>query len=208
MDKHKPRIKFRSQEYLIHYDDLSRFSSYYYQILWMIRLGPKTVLDIGIGNRTVSDYLKKQNIKVTTFDYDKRLNPDIIGDVRSLPKNIGEYDAVMCCQVLEHLPYDDFELALSQMKNATKKHIILSLPYAAFKFELVLRCQWILRRLAIRIPAFFLKTPKTGEHYWEIGRSGYPISKIRRSIKRAGLKIIHEGSPTLNLYHHFFILEK
>jgi len=50
--------------------------------------------------------------------------------------------------------------------------------------------------------------PKEGEHYWEIGRKGFPIRKVRTKIKEAGFKIVREEVPILNAYHQFFILEK
>ena len=42
------------------------------------------MLEIGVGNRTVSNYLKENGVDITTFDFDKELKPDIVGDVRDM----------------------------------------------------------------------------------------------------------------------------
>ena len=47
-----------------------------------------------------------------------------------------------------------------------------------------------------------------GEHYWEIGKAGYPLSKIIKDIQRAGFKIEKTYSVFENPYHRVFILKK
>ena len=43
-----------------------------------------------------------------------------------------------------------------------------------------------------------------GEHYREIGKAGYPLSKIINEIQKAGFRI----EKTYRTYHRFFILRK
>lgn len=47
-----------------------------------------------------------------------------------------------------------------------------------------------------------------GEHYWEIGKAGYPLSKITKDIEKAGFKIIKTYRIFENPYHRFFVLKK
>jgi hypothetical protein len=47
-----------------------------------------------------------------------------------------------------------------------------------------------------------------GEHYWEIGKAGYPLSKITKYIEKAVFKIIKTYRIFENPYHRFFILKK
>jgi hypothetical protein len=47
-----------------------------------------------------------------------------------------------------------------------------------------------------------------GEHYWEIGKVGYPLSKIINNIQKAGFKIEETYRVFEYPYHRFFILKK
>ncbi len=67
--------------YNLKYDSKERFCSYWHQINEITKLKPEKVLEVGIGNGFVSDYLKKRNFNVTTVDIDKDLKPDIVGSV-------------------------------------------------------------------------------------------------------------------------------
>ncbi|NOY35618.1 MAG: class I SAM-dependent methyltransferase, partial [bacterium] len=112
------------QHYFENYDHKARWLSYYYQIR-EIKKGEK-VLEIGIGNGTVADYLRKRS-SIVTMDIDKELNPDIVGDVLNIPFENKEFDVVLCAEVLEHLPFEYFEKALKEIRRVGKRAII-SLP--------------------------------------------------------------------------------
>jgi hypothetical protein len=56
----KPQVE--PAHYLKSYDTKGRFISYWHQIDEIFKLSPENVLEIGIGNRFVSDYLKKLKI--------------------------------------------------------------------------------------------------------------------------------------------------
>jgi len=47
-----------------------------------------------------------------------------------------------------------------------------------------------------------------GEHYWEIGKAGYPLSKIINEIQKVGFKVEKTYRIFENPYHKFFILKK
>lgn len=76
------------------YDGIRRFISYFHQINLIKKLNPKKVLEIGIGNATVSNYLKNQGLNITTCDFDKSLNPDIVASLPDLPIKENSYDLV------------------------------------------------------------------------------------------------------------------
>ena len=48
----------------------------------------------------------------------------------------------------------------------------------------------------------------TGEHYWEIGKAGYPLQKVIGEMRNAGFKIEKTYRIFENPYHRFFILKK
>ncbi|MDI3501048.1 MAG: hypothetical protein PWP22_819 [Thermoanaerobacter sp.] len=204
-------MKFRPQvpkeHYFKGYDTKDRWISYWYQINEVLKTNPETVLEVGIGNKTVSDYLKKLGICVTTVDIDEDLEPDYVCSVTELSKYFEEnsFDTVLCAEVLEHMPFEYFETALEELWKVSKKYIILSLPHFGLGFNLSLKIP-LLRRinLTIKVP-LPLKHKFDGQHYWEIGKKGYPLRKIKTVLSR---KYYIEKTYLLpeNLYHRFFVL--
>jgi len=47
-----------------------------------------------------------------------------------------------------------------------------------------------------------------GEHYWEIGKEGYPLQKVMDEMRRAGFKIEKTYRVFEHPYHRFFVLAK
>ena len=97
-----------SQYFRIGYDTKERFISYWHQISEVITINLAPILEIGIGNAFVANYLKQRGIDITTMDIDERLKPDRVGSVLSIPFPDGVFKVVICFEVLEHLAYVDF----------------------------------------------------------------------------------------------------
>ena len=116
------------------YDHVNRFISYHYQIEAIRNIKKKNILEIGKGNGLVSDYLTKIGLKITTCDISKDLKPDIISSVTDLKIPDKSYDCVVAYQVLEHIPFDDFEKALLEMKRVSKDYVIISIPSPSLYF--------------------------------------------------------------------------
>ncbi len=184
----------------------SRWVSYWHQIRAVADLEPNSVLVVGPGDGIVVDVLKKQIGKVKTFDIEKELNPDIVGSVDDMPLENNSFDVVLCAEVLEHLPFEKFEKSLSELRRVAGRYVVLSLPHFGPQLKLNFKIPMIKEaRLAVKIP-LPLKHDSSGVHYWEIGKRGYPLRKIKRIIKRH-FKIMDEFIPLENQYHHFFILK-
>jgi len=196
------------------YDDIFRFLSYQHQIELVRELGPKTVLEIGVGNGTFANYLKQAGVKVTTCDIDKKLNPDVVGDVLNLPFGSKTFDVIVAFEVLEHLPFEKFEKALSELNRVSRKNSVISLPYPCIPFTLAIKFPLINKLIKNPIPSTSLRIPKfwqsnrfDGEHYWELGKKGSSLREIRSILKKQ-FKITKENHPLMNPYHEFFVLEK
>jgi len=192
------------------YDTKERFISYWHQINEIINLNPKTVLEIGIGNGFVSKYLKERKVNVITLDIDKRLNPDVVGSVLNMPFSDKSFDVVACYEVLEHLPFKNFPKALSEIFRVSKSYAILSLPDASRVYRVYIHIPKIrIFKKLIPLPKLKPSVHKfDGEHYWEIGKVGYPLSKIINEIRKAGFKVEKTYRVFENPYHRFFILRK
>ena len=194
----------------IEYDTKSRWISYWYKINEVINLKSKSVLEIGVGNKSVSDYLTKIGFRVKTCDLDKSLKPDVVANILNLPFKIDSFDVVLCAEVLEHLPFKNFSKALSNIHKVSKKYAIITLPnfsitnlYFGIKvIPYVPKKEFLIR---VRYP---VKHKFLGEHYWEIGKKGFPVSLIKESIRKSGFQIKKNYSPIEDPRHNFFILEK
>ncbi len=210
----KKYIQVNKEHYFHDYDNLERFISYYYQCKLLLDLKPKTVLEIGVGNRLTSDYLKNYGLNVTSCDIDKALKPDFITDVRKLNFKNNSFDVVYAFQVLEHLPFEDFEKSLLELYRVSNKYVVISLPFYGTSFEIILKFPLLNKligksyiNLFFRFNYFFKKFKFNGQHYWELGSKGCSLNKIRNILNKK-FKIIKELRPVLNSYHYFFVLEK
>ena len=195
-----------------HYDFLkyvkkSRFMSYYYQIMYIYRIKPKKILEIGRGNDFLKNVLKDQ-FNYKTLDIDQELNPDYVGSVTKIPLKDSSFDLVCCFQVLEHLSFNKFEEALKEIHRVSNRYVLISLPRSGIDFKLEIKLPLIKNvRLKFSIPKFFKRHKFDGQHYWEIGKKNYSINKIKKIIKE--YFIIEEiNNPYENPYHIFFILRK
>jgi len=184
-----------------------RWASYWHQINEILKLSPQSVLIIGNGDGIVSEVLKKSIKQVKTFDIESKLEPDIIGSVDDITLSNNSFDVVLCCEVLEHLPFKKFEKCLEEIKRIAKKDIVLSLPHFGPSIKFSFKILFIKEiKFSFKIP--FLITHKfNGEHYWEIGKKGYSSRKIRKILNKY-FKIKKEFIPFESQYHHFYVLEK
>ncbi|MDR0581534.1 MAG: class I SAM-dependent methyltransferase [Prevotellaceae bacterium] len=191
------------------YTDLPRWTSYWHQLAETLALSPKTALIIGVGDNIVGKLLAAQGIQVYTFDFDKDLHPDFEGDVAHIDVLLGDkkFDVILCCQVLEHLPYDRFEDILQQLERHAG-HIIISLPYSAMKYKMELKLPVIKTvKLNIYIHKFFKRHQFDGEHYWEIGTRGHTKRSVLKSMRKF-FTVEKWYVATYNSYHVFFIVKK
>lgn len=189
------------------YDYKNRWISYWHQLNEILDSNPQSVLEIGVGSKVVSNYLKNQGIKVVTLDIDDNLKPDVKASIIKMPFEDNFFDVVLCAEVLEHLPFEKFEESLKELKRISRKNVVLSLPHFGHSLKLSFKIPFIKeKKIAVRL-AFPIKHKFNGEHYWEIGKRGYPLAKIKKTLK-GHFKIKKEFIPFENQYHHFFILEK
>jgi len=192
------------------YDSKGRFISYWHQIDEILSLEPKSVLEVGIGNNLVANYLKWRGINITTIDIDERLNPDHVGSVLDMPFAGNSFEVVACYELLEHLPYEDIPKSLYEIHRVSGRYAVLSLPDSTRAYRLDIQIPKIgeLKRL-ISLPR--LRPPKhefDGEHYWEIGKAGYPLQKVMDEMRSAGFEIKKTYRVFEVPYHRFFVLAK
>lgn len=165
------------------------------------------VLEIGPGPGYTAWLLKLWKYDVTMLDLDPETKPDIVGDVTSLPLEDNLFDCVLAAEVLEHLPFEEFAVALSELARVSRKYVIITLPAKLAGLSILLNLPY-LKPIGISIGLPYIRKHKfDGEHYWEMSKIGYSKRRIRHHIRRSGLDIIREfrAAPSLGCY--FFVMK-
>lgn len=183
----------------------ARFASYSYQLKEVLECGAQSVLEIGPGNGVVTFLLRQAGIKVDTVDFDETNRPDFVASVLKIPVMTSSYEAVLCCQVLEHLSWDMFLPAMSELARVTQKYIVLSVPDASLYYYLELAFPFIGRkRLSINMPSRE-QSMQSDEHFWELGHN-VREDNLRAVFKEIGLNVKKSYRVKEFSYHRFFIL--
>ncbi len=190
------------------YDDLARWCSYWYQIRSAMRLRPRSVLEIGSGTGVFRSYLRNAGIQVASLDIDDSRTPDYVGSVaeldRALPPGL-RFDAIAAFQVLEHLPFEQFETCLEGLASRAD-HVLLSLPHHGSQWRLSFRFPGLRGSRGFHLPhPWKFRRAEFPEHHWELG-VGYSIRGITKII-RSRFDVIDRRFVPENPYHYMWVLK-
>lgn len=190
-----------------HYVSHDRWMSYYNQVDEVNRCNPKSVLVVGPGDNIVVNLLKTFSGDVKTLGIDESLNPDYLKSVYNLDEVIDrKFDVVLCCQVLEHLPFDQFEESLKKLLSITTDRLIIALPEKSARVAISMKLPKLkMFFFYISIPLFWVKHKFDGEHYWELHSAGFKPKRVK-NIMKSHAKLEKYYRLKSNPYHHFFIL--
>ncbi len=189
------------------YFQLPQLFSFAQQIHDIYNMKPESILEIGIGNGFTSTFLKRAGFGVTTVDINLELSPDICCSIGELPEYIKEskFDLVVCCEVLEHMPFDDFAKNIDILKSIGDR-LYLTLPNhnKVFGFAGIIRIP--------KFPEIFIKKQfemKSGnrlpaEHFWEIDSSTQSSKSEIIDIISQRYKTVKSYKYGLNPYHVVF----
>jgi SAM-dependent methyltransferase len=190
------------------YDVKPRWNSYWHQIDEVLKSGARSCLEIGTGSGVVRDVLRRMGVAVTVVDIDDALGVDRVGDVRSLPAADGEFDAVLCCQVLEHLPWPEVPVAAAELRRVCSGHAIVSLPQSGSDVLLdVALPKFGRRRVHGRVNSRS-GWSFDGQHYWQVLSRGTGRRAVRRVFSDAGFHVEREFTVPEFTYHRFYVLTK
>ena len=190
------------------YMQLERWNSLWYQLNEVSALDPKTALEIGPGPGYFKVMAERLGIQVETVDLDPDLKPDHIASVTNLPLLDNSYDVACAFQVLEHLPFDTALVALDELARVARHHVVISLPDSRRVWRYGLHLPLFgERKILINRPQFSIpRHVYDGEHYWEINKRGWKLSKVIVSFEKSGrLSLKHTFRPFENPYHRFFV---
>ncbi len=188
------------------YDDLERWISYWYQIRAALRLAPRRVLEIGPGSGVFRSYLAGAGVDVKSLDFDASRAPDYVADVAdldaTLPAGLG-FDVVCAFQVLEHLPFADFERCLAGIARRAAPYALISLPYRGQRLRLSFWFGDVKLSLGHKLMLPWRMRP-CAEHHWELGW-GYSARRITKIMARY-FEVIERGFVKENPYHYLWVL--
>lgn len=179
-----------SSEWVKKLEDRQHWEFYWCQQKLMQRFvsyREENFLEIGVGSGFTANYCRNQGAKVTTLDIDPDKKPDIVANVVSYDFN-QKYDHLMAFEILEHIPYDEFEKVVKKLRLFIKKYAFISIPRnerTVFSLNIKLpkikpiELEW--KILAGKIT--------TENHHWELDYKGFSKERVERLFKESGLTI-------------------
>lgn len=189
------------------YESKQRLASYWHQIDECFALGAQRVLVVGVGTGTVPFLLAQRGFEVSTLDLEPSLGAAVLGDVRALPFTDRAFDVAVCSQVLEHMPFSEFEKSLRELRRVTDKGLVLSLPDIGRYLKLDVVLPRTVRKVFFDLPQLRRRQWEfNGEHYWELNAKGYKREVIDRAIRASGFHIAKSFRVLEQPYHRFWRL--
>lgn len=200
------QVDKRSYDFMA-YAHPERWASYFHQLDEAMAFQPRSILEIGVGDRVFSSFIKNNtDIAYTSLDIAADLKPDVVGSAEALPFPDKSFDIICAFEVLEHLPFEKFPQVLAEIARVAKNGAVISLPHFGPAFKFLIKLPFIPEIKAAFKAPFSKQHSWNGQHYWEIGKRGYSPATIRKAIKQHFI-IRREFVPFENQYHHFYVLE-
>jgi SAM-dependent methyltransferase len=103
------------------------------QTLSLIPEDCPSILDVGCGDGRITNCLVSQYRKVVGLDDSREAlrhvkAEKIVGAIECLPFPDRSFDLVLCCEVLEHLPFRAYPNGLKELERVAAKYIIVTVP--------------------------------------------------------------------------------
>jgi hypothetical protein len=157
------------------------------------------VLEVGPGLGLITALLVTMGYEVVTLDRVPRafaypavthLEKDIC-DLRG--EEISGHDAILCCETLEHIPWEEVGSVLSAFRHSGAKYLIVSVPYMGFQlaFDVYLNRTTFRQYFSMK-KLLFLKNfcaEPAGGHQWEVGYRGYRLAGWEKRLTDCGWMI-------------------
>tara|TARA_Y100000994_G_C15513319_1_gene368498 strand:- start:44 stop:694 length:651 start_codon:yes stop_codon:yes gene_type:complete len=179
-----------------------RITHQWRQVNLLKDLPVKNILEVGPYLGLVTAMLASAGYKVTTLDIDTKSHQvgatgHITADIRKIKYDqIDGFDAILCCETLEHIPWDEIDRILLVFAQTTAPYLLISVPYegAQFAFELYFNRYYWRRRSHFKKGRLFKSFSEYHgtdwePHKWEIGYKGRSLKDLKTKIKATGFRI-------------------
>ena len=158
------------------------------------------VLEIGPALGLVTAMLANTGYNVETLDQAPRAFefPDVVHHRKDLCDLRGDeirgFDAIVCCETLEHIEWQRVGPILSALRDSGAKYLILSVPYMAFQIFAEIYLNSFTARQYFSMKKLLWRkefTPEpAGGHQWEVGYRGYPLTRWENRLRNSGWSIV------------------
>jgi SAM-dependent methyltransferase len=206
------RPSFSPADWLTYYSQ-KRIVHQWTQLDMLAATASRRVLEIGPAGGLVTAMLANAGYEVETLDCEPRAftNPDtrhIEADIETLrAADIAGYDAILCCETLEHIDWDRVGGVLRAFRESGARHLVVSVPYMAFQitFDLYLNAQTLRHYFSLKKRLHrreFAREPPGG-HQWEVGYRGYPLKRWEERLQSCGWTIVRREftAHTRSVFH-------
>ncbi|MSO74618.1 MAG: class I SAM-dependent methyltransferase [Alphaproteobacteria bacterium] len=125
-----------------------------------------------------------------------------VGHVRADVRRLGVaalqgFDAILCCETLEHLQFAEVPAALAAFHATSAPHLVLSAPYQGPQLGVSLYAnfhRWPRFKYFHRVHFLRHFRPSSSDdwdhHRWEIDYRGFPLKKLTRIVESAGYRVV------------------
>jgi hypothetical protein len=190
---------FSRQEWSAYYSR-KRIVQQWMQLHLLGTIDCQKVLEVGPALGLVTSLLVNVGYAVHTLDRAPRAfgYPDVphlerdICELRS--DEIAGYDAILCCETLEHIDWQRVGPVLSTFRASGARYLIVSVPYMAFQVSLdvylnrtTFRQYFSMKKLLCR-KRFAVEPP--GGHQWEVGYRNYSLRVWEDRLDSCGWSIV------------------
>src|ERR1700745_3091725 len=107
---------------------------------------------------------------------------------------IAGYDAILCCESLEHIEWERVGSILSVFHDSGAKYLIVSVPDMGFQVYSEIYFNRATARQYFSMKKLLWRKECTAEppggHQWEVGYKDYPLRKWERRLKESGWSIV------------------
>ena len=190
---------FTRDEWITYYSQ-KRILHQWMQLSLLSRVPCRRVLEVGPAMGLVTALLTNSGYDVTTLDraeksFHRPKVPHLHHDVTALTgAEIAGFDAILCCETLEHLDWPLVGGVLAAFRASGAPHLIVSVPYMAFQMTAdfyfnrkTVRHYFSLKKLLWRRE--FRREPPGG-HQWEVGYKGFPLRSWEGRLRDSGWAIL------------------
>lgn len=205
------QFHFEKDQYLKNLDFLD-WCRYFYIIKEIINFRPKRILDIGSGSGIIKNCLEPMVDEYKVMDINAKLKPDYLNDIRNFKSELKEkFDCLIVADILEHIPFKDFKVALLNLFAYLKKNgeALITIPHRVDYFlwmtptniPHVFRMPTRFLSPATIYRYFLKKTWIDFYHLWEIGDGKVKQSEVEKTMKSVGFTIKKsEKLPYVDFY--------
>ena len=196
------------------YHSHKRIGQQWMQLNLLDGLGDRRVLEVGPYLGFVTALLDNAGYDVTTLDlfpppFRQPRRPFIEADLTTLqPATIAGFDAILCCETLEHLQWDQAGAALLVFHESGARHLIVSVPYEGPQVGLSFYANAFTARLAFSLKKFkllrrFRPDADPWGHKWVLGYRGWPLRGWEEALRAAGWRILRREfiHPCRSVFH-------